>query len=213
MRHYSLFQEKRTWLRFIVTCALFPLTIPGFSFAKGHHRETQTKNEPVYPISSYHTLQWRNVGPFRGGRSTAASGVVSEPLTYYLGTAGGGLWKTADAGLHWKNVTDGLSGPVPLGLLRFLNQIPMSFISVPEKPRQELSIRPTERVCINPLTPGRPGNRLAWKTQHISTGLSSILKIRISYMWRQKALHGKKQPTGGSTEVKTGEKPGKKYYL
>ncbi|MCO5725575.1 WD40/YVTN/BNR-like repeat-containing protein [Robiginitalea marina] len=50
---------------------------------------------------------FRNIGPFRGGRSTGSSGVVGDPLTYYMGTTGGGLWKTSDAGQTWKNISDG----------------------------------------------------------------------------------------------------------
>ncbi len=52
-------------------------------------------------------LKYRNIGPFRGGRSTSASGVVNDPLTYYMATTGGGLWKTEDAGQRWRNISDG----------------------------------------------------------------------------------------------------------
>lgn len=52
-------------------------------------------------------LKYRNIGPFRGGRSVTASGVVGDPLTYYMGTTGGGLWKTNDAGQRWGNISDG----------------------------------------------------------------------------------------------------------
>jgi photosystem II stability/assembly factor-like uncharacterized protein len=52
-------------------------------------------------------LVWRNIGPTRGGRSVAASGVKGNPLVYYMGTTGGGLWKTEDAGQSWKNISDG----------------------------------------------------------------------------------------------------------
>jgi photosystem II stability/assembly factor-like uncharacterized protein len=52
-------------------------------------------------------LQWRSIGPFRGGRSVASSGVVGDPYTYYMGTTGGGLWKTDDAGVSWHNISDG----------------------------------------------------------------------------------------------------------
>ena len=52
-------------------------------------------------------MQFRNIGPFRGGRSVAASGVIGDPMTYYMGTCGGGVWKTSDAGLSWKNISDG----------------------------------------------------------------------------------------------------------
>lgn len=52
-------------------------------------------------------VKYRNIGPFRGGRSVAASGVANDPLTYYMGTTGGGLWKTEDAGVSWANISDG----------------------------------------------------------------------------------------------------------
>ena len=52
-------------------------------------------------------MKFRNIGPFRGGRSVSASGVVGDPMTYYMGTTGGGLWKTVDAGQRWKNISDG----------------------------------------------------------------------------------------------------------
>ncbi len=52
-------------------------------------------------------LKYRNIGPFRGGRSVTATGVIGDPLTYYMGTTGGGLWKTNDAGQRWVNISDG----------------------------------------------------------------------------------------------------------
>ncbi len=52
-------------------------------------------------------LKWRSIGPFRGGRSNCGTGVVGDPKTYYMGTTGGGLWKTDDMGLSWRNVSDG----------------------------------------------------------------------------------------------------------
>ena len=59
-------------------------------------------------LNSYlEPVRFRNIGPFRGGRSTGSSGVVGDALTYYMGTTGGGLWKTADAGNTWRNISDG----------------------------------------------------------------------------------------------------------
>ena len=52
-------------------------------------------------------LTWRNVGPFRGGRVTAVTGVLQDQHTFYMGATGGGVWKTTDAGISWKNVSDG----------------------------------------------------------------------------------------------------------
>jgi len=60
------------------------------------------------PLDSvFKFVKFRNIGPFRGGRSVCASGVVGNALVYYMGTTGGGLWKTEDAGVSWKNVSDG----------------------------------------------------------------------------------------------------------
>ena len=52
-------------------------------------------------------LRWRSIGPYRGGRVTAVAGIASQPLVYYMGATGGGVWKTDDAGTVWTNVSDG----------------------------------------------------------------------------------------------------------
>ncbi|RMD91716.1 MAG: glycosyl hydrolase, partial [Calditrichaeota bacterium] len=60
-----------------------------------------------YDTSLYRAMKWRNIGPFRGGRVTAVAGVPSQPLVHYMGATGGGVWKTEDGGLTWKNISDG----------------------------------------------------------------------------------------------------------
>lgn len=57
--------------------------------------------------SVFKSVKYRNIGPFRGGRSVAASGVVGDPMTYYMGNTGGGVWKTEDGGQLWENISDG----------------------------------------------------------------------------------------------------------
>jgi photosystem II stability/assembly factor-like uncharacterized protein len=52
-------------------------------------------------------VKWRCIGPFRGGRSNCATGVIGNPAVYYQGTTGGGLWKTEDMGTTWNNISDG----------------------------------------------------------------------------------------------------------
>ena len=51
-------------------------------------------------------LQYRLIGPFRGGRSLTASGVPGNPDTWYFGSTGGGIWKSTDGALTWKSVFD-----------------------------------------------------------------------------------------------------------
>jgi photosystem II stability/assembly factor-like uncharacterized protein len=53
---------------------------------------------------------WREVGPYRGGRSAAVTGIPGDRSTYYFGATGGGVWKTTDGGRTWKNVSDGFFG-------------------------------------------------------------------------------------------------------
>ena len=60
-------------------------------------------------------VKWRSIGPFRGGRSNTAVGVATNPMVYYMGTTGGGLWKTKDMGLSWNNISDGFFKTATVG--------------------------------------------------------------------------------------------------
>ena len=64
--------------------------------------------KPAAPTLSdqFPGLEFRNIGPFRGGRVTAVAGLRDEPLVYYFGATGGGLWKTTDGGATWKPLAD-----------------------------------------------------------------------------------------------------------
>src|ERR1043166_7640582 len=57
--------------------------------------------------SQLHALRYRMIGPARGGRVTTVTGVPQEPMTFYMGTVGGGVWKTTNAGITWSNISDG----------------------------------------------------------------------------------------------------------
>ena len=60
-------------------------------------------------------LEYRMVGPHRGGRVTTVTGVVGKPHTFYFGGTGGGIWRTEDAGESWENLTDGQIGAGGIG--------------------------------------------------------------------------------------------------
>ncbi|MGA9853544.1 MAG: glycosyl hydrolase [Gammaproteobacteria bacterium] len=87
---------------------LFALTLLTPSFAATEKPESD-------PYLS--ALQWRLIGPFRGGRSVAVAGVASEPRTFYFGATGGGVWKTTDGGISWQNVSDKFFKTSPVGAL------------------------------------------------------------------------------------------------
>ncbi len=88
---------KRIFIIVLVLLSIFSLT-------------AQKKKKDIFqPIDQelLEGLKWRNIGPHRGGRSVTSTGVVSNPMLYYMGTTGGGIWKTTDAGITWTNISDG----------------------------------------------------------------------------------------------------------
>ncbi len=74
------------------------------------HKGNTQKNITKFSEKYYNAVQWRNIGPFRGGRSAAVTGVPGKANLFYMGSAGGGIWKTTDAGNTWKNISDGFFG-------------------------------------------------------------------------------------------------------
>ncbi|MCR9227807.1 MAG: glycosyl hydrolase [Flavobacteriaceae bacterium] len=76
------------------------------------HSQGRNKKQssPQYPKEIYSSLEYRLIGPFRGGRSGTVAGVPGEPNLYYFGATGGGVWKTLDGGRTWDNISDGYFG-------------------------------------------------------------------------------------------------------
>ncbi len=68
----------------------------------------RSKKISSYDPNLYKAMQWRCIGPYRGGRVTAVAGIPNQPYTYYFGATGGGVWKTEDGGINWKPVSDGI---------------------------------------------------------------------------------------------------------
>ena len=68
----------------------------------------ETGDDPKQPL--FDQLEYRSIGPFRGGRAAACTGVPGKPMTFYFGATGGGVWRTDDGGSTWKNISDGFFG-------------------------------------------------------------------------------------------------------
>jgi len=62
-------------------------------------------------------LEWRCIGPFRGGRVVTVAGDYADANTFYFGACAGGVWKTTDAGVYWENVSDGFFNTASIGAL------------------------------------------------------------------------------------------------
>ncbi|MFN7457097.1 MAG: WD40/YVTN/BNR-like repeat-containing protein, partial [Gemmatimonas sp.] len=71
----------------------------------------------AFDSATFAALPWRNVGPWRGGRSVAVAGLPSNPMTYFAGYTGGGLWRTDDAGTNWRNISDGFFTSSSIGAI------------------------------------------------------------------------------------------------
>ncbi len=91
------------FLKLVLIC----LVLFNFNLSAQKRKKSKTSSKTVLLDSLHNGLKWRNIGPFRGGRSVTSSGVIGQPLTYYMGSTGGGVWKTTDAGISWKNISDG----------------------------------------------------------------------------------------------------------
>jgi len=92
------------------------LTFTGQSQTAEHH---ENRSSDLFAAFSY-----RNIGPTRGGRVTTVEGVVSQPGTFYMGSTGGGVWKTVDYGISWENVSDGFFITPSIGAIRVVQSNP-----------------------------------------------------------------------------------------
>ncbi len=77
----------------------------------------QEKSKISFDKNLYKALQWRSIGPYRGGRSIAVAGHADQPYTFYFGSTGGGIWKSTDGGMTWMNVSDGFLKTGTVGAL------------------------------------------------------------------------------------------------
>ena len=99
-----------TFRHFFLAAATLALALPA-----GHLDTPLAAQAPAVDPALVNAYQWRSIGPNRGGRSIAVSGVKGRPLEAYFGAVGGGLWKTTDAGNNWVPVTDGQVSSASVG--------------------------------------------------------------------------------------------------
>src|SRR5919112_5555402 len=93
----QMLKAFRTSLESVILCLL------ALS-ANSVYAQTQAPQKEADPLKSF---QYRSIGPYRGGRCAAVTGVPSQPFVFYYGATGGGVWKTTDGGINWESVSDG----------------------------------------------------------------------------------------------------------
>ena len=145
----------------------------------------------------FRPVKWRCIGPFRGGRSNCATGVVGNPSVYYHGTTGGGLWKTDDMGITWRNVSDG-----------FFKTGSVGAVAVAESDPNIVYIGMGEHAIRGVMTSGGDGVYKStdagktWKkigldlTQHIARIVIHPKDPNIVYVAAQGALYSKSKERG-----------------
>ncbi|HYH09866.1 MAG TPA: glycosyl hydrolase [Thermoanaerobaculia bacterium] len=84
--------------------------MPRHAFVLAFFLLTTTLTAATFDAKQFSAMQWREIGPYRGGRSAAVEGIPSQRNVYYFGSVGGGVWKTSDGGVTWKPVSDGFFG-------------------------------------------------------------------------------------------------------
>ena len=103
-------------LRRIASAALLAIALlhPGGMLGAQMRPEPPDFN---FEAGKFSTLRYRMIGPARGGRVTAVTGVPQEPSTFYFGSTGGGVWKTTDAGISWRSLSDQAFASASIGAL------------------------------------------------------------------------------------------------
>ncbi|MCG8389905.1 MAG: glycosyl hydrolase [Cytophagales bacterium] len=97
----------KNFISFLLLATLLCSHPDSFSQRK---RKSASSPKLTFAPSLYEGMEWRSIGPYRGGRSATVTGVPGKPNLYYFGATGGGVWKTTDAGNTWENISDGFFG-------------------------------------------------------------------------------------------------------
>ncbi|MBK8055115.1 MAG: glycosyl hydrolase [Saprospiraceae bacterium] len=182
------------------------------------NKEKQTKTPvvsavttPSFDANLYKGLKWRNIGPFRGGRSNAVSGVTGNDKLYYTGYTGGGLWKTEDAGITWVNTSDGQFNTSSIGDIAVSESNPnIIYVGMGEHAIRGVMTTYGDGVYKS-TDAGKTWKHLGLeKTRHISDVIIHPANPDIVYVAAQGAAHGAndergiyKSIDGGQTWKKT----------
>ena len=134
----------------------------------------------TYDPALWSGLKYRMIGPERGGRVTTVTGVPTQPRTFYMGSTGGGVWKTTDAGHTWNNISDGFFAVASMGAIDVsLSATRTSSTRAPAPPKSAAT-SPSAAASTSPPMRAKPGPSSASATPARSPPSASIPPIPIS---------------------------------
>ncbi len=164
--------------------------------------------------SIFNPLKFRNIGPFRGGRSNSGTGVIGDKLTYYMGTTGGGVWKTSDAGQHWRNISDGYFSTGSVGAISVSISNPnLIYVGMGEHAPIGVMTAHGDGVYKS-IDAGKSWVHLGLeKTQHISRIIIHPKDPNILWVAAQGALYGKSEERGVYKSIDGGKSWKKVLYV
>jgi hypothetical protein len=147
--------------------------------------------------TTFKTVKWRSIGPFRGGRSVAGTGVVGDSKTYYMGTTGGGLWKTEDMGISWRNISDGYFKTGSVGAIAVAESDPnVVYVGMGEHAVRGVMTHHGDGVYKS-TDAGKTWKRIGLEsTQHISRIVVDPKNPDIVFVAAQGALYSKSKERG-----------------
>lgn len=207
-------QNLKFLLLFAILLACLPADAQRRARKANAEAETATEKPPHWDDSQFKALKWRNIGPFRGGRSNAVSGVIGNDQLYYAGYTGGGVWKTEDAGLHWENISDGHFKSSSVGDIA-VSEVDPNVIYVGMGEHAVRGVMTTFGDGIYKSTDGGD----TWthlgleKTRHISDVVIHPDNPDVVYVAAQGALHGPNEERGVYKSVDGGKTWKKVLYV
>jgi hypothetical protein len=157
---------------------------PGFTPSPTPQFAPSPQTSPTPPVAAATTrknplelFQYRQIGPFRGGRVTAVAGIPNQPNVYYFGATGGGVYKTTDGGVNWSPVSDEFFKTGSVGAIGVSESDPnVLYVGMANRPCAATSR--TATAFINQPTRAKPGSTSAWATRAKSVGCAFIRKTR-----------------------------------
>lgn len=147
--------------------------------------------------SMFKPMKWRSIGPFRGGRSVASTGVIGDNKTYYMGTTGGGVWKTEDAGVSWRNISDGYFTTGSVGAIAVApSDSNVVYVGMGEHAVRGVMTHHGDGVYKS-TDAGRTWKKIGLeKTQHISRIIVDPKNADVLFVAAQGALYGDSKERG-----------------